>query len=77
MINNFTLFIEAFKAFVLKNFRAHTKMLVAPSDLVDFPNFVCNIAIPRFVYGIQRKFQVMKRSIETGNKATKDPKIVA
>jgi hypothetical protein len=77
MTNNFTLFTEAFKAFVLKNFRAHTKMLVAPSDLVDFLNFVSNIAIPRFVYGIQRKFQVMERSIGTGNKPTKDFKIVA
>lgn len=26
----------------------------ASSDLVDFPTFVVNIAIPRFVYEIQR-----------------------
>jgi hypothetical protein len=27
---------------------------VYPSDLFDFPTFVVHIAIPRFVYGIQR-----------------------
>jgi hypothetical protein len=48
---------------------------VYPSDLVDFPTFVINIAIPPFVFGIQRvekEETAVTRRIGTGNKATKD-----